>query len=501
MALSDDGHITREAENGALAIKMLEEKDADLVITDLRLPDISGLDVLQYAKKQDPNRPVVLITAFASTETAVTAMKAGAFDYLEKPFHIEDLRLLITRALEQGELRRENVRLKEELAQHHHGGKTRVLGKSPPMRRVMELVKRVARTDATVLVTGESGTGKELIARAIHQHSPRHEHAFVAINCAAIPETLIESELFGHAKGSFSGAVNSRKGVFVEADHGTLLLDEIGEMPLNTQAKLLRALQEKQVRPVGASGDRSVDVRVVATTNRDLAREVAENRFREDLYYRINVVNLHLPSLRERTDDIPLLTAFFLDRCAKRHVLPARTLSPEAMDCLNRYPFPGNVRELENIIEGAVSLTLGERLELAALPERVRNNTPGEKKIPIPKRHALSPPSVERMFDAIPPPSSAPGHMQQNETPPDPHQPHPKQENDLEHTLAQQSGTLLDQVQSLTDQKINLEHILMETEKTLIYLALEKSGGNKTRAAELLGLTFRSFRYRLGKFE
>ena len=437
MALEKVGHRLLEAEDGQEAIQLLETADWDLFITDLRLPDTDGLDLLRHAKKLAPEKPVVLITAFASTATAVTAMKEGAFDYLEKPFPMEDLHLLVTRALEQGALKRENQQLKQALKERT--GDSEIIGNSPPMRHILELARRVARTDASVLISGESGTGKELIARFVHRHSPRADGPFVAINCAAIPENLIESELFGHEKGAFSGAVASRKGVFVEAENGTLLLDEIGEMPINVQAKLLRVLQERTVRPVGGTGDRKVDTRLITTTNRDLTDEVAQGRFREDLFYRINVVNLQPPPLRERREDIPLLAARFVALFARRYSLPVRGMTPEAMASLMSHPLPGNVRELENIIEGAVSLSTSNRVERSALPV------------------------------------TAPG--------------------------AGNNSPDTDSPFQLPEAGIDLEAALYDLESQAISQALKKTSGNKTKAAGLLNLSFRSFRYRLLKLK
>ncbi|MBF0611745.1 MAG: sigma-54-dependent Fis family transcriptional regulator [Magnetococcales bacterium] len=434
LTLENGGHRVVEAATVKEAMGKLEEA-SDLVITDLRLPDGSGLDVLRQAKKLDSGRPVLLITAYASTETAVIAMKEGAFEYLEKPFSLEDFHLVVSRALEQASLTRENARLRQALAERPD---PMVVGSSPAMRRLTELALRAARTTATVLITGESGTGKELIARMVHQASSRANAPFVAINCAALPETLIESELFGHVKGAFSGAVSHRKGVFMEADGGTLLLDEIGEMPLSTQVKLLRVLQERVVRPLGGAGEKTVDVRVLATTNRDLTQEVAAGHFREDLLYRIQVINLAMPALRERREDIPLLVARFIDKSAKRYGLPVKGIEPAAMDCLMNYNFPGNVRELENLMEGMVSLAMGEKVEYASLPVYIRNY------------HA---------------------------------------------SLSTEVGQEI----TLGDEGVDLEAILTNLESRLIRQALDKSDGNKTRAAELLKLSFRSFRYRLAK--
>ncbi|MBF0165002.1 MAG: sigma-54-dependent Fis family transcriptional regulator [Magnetococcales bacterium] len=433
LALEGSGHRTLSAATGAEALRLLENAHWDLLITDLRLPDLSGLELLRRAKELAPERPALLMTAFASAATAVTAMKEGAFDYLEKPFVMEELHLAVTRALEQGALKRENVRLRQVIGERDAGEE--IVGASSAMRQVLELARRAARTDASVLITGESGTGKELVARWIHGSSARARGPFVAVNCAAMPEGLIESELFGHARGAFTGAVAQRPGLFVEADHGTLFLDEVGETPLALQAKLLRVVQERLVRPVGGVGERSVDVRLLAATNRDLREEIVAGRFREDLWYRINVVNLRLPPLRERREDIPLLAARFVERHARKYGLAIQGFAPEVMDCLLRYDFPGNVRELSNLVEGAVALTVEGRVELDSLPEAVRCGVRTER------------PVAFRL---------------------------PEGGLDLEAHLAALEASALDQ-------------------------ALELSQGSKTRAAELLGMSFRTFRYRLGK--
>ncbi len=437
MALEGSGHQVLAAANGESALGFLEKADWELFITDLKLPDSDGLELLRHAKKLAPERPVLLITAYASATTAVTAMKEGAFDYLEKPFPIEDLHLVVARALEQGALKVENRQLRQVIDKQR--GKSEIIGTSPAMRHLLELAKRVARTDASVLISGESGTGKELIARHIHRHSGRAKGPFVAINCAAIPETLIESELFGHAKGAFSGAMASRKGVFVEAENGTLLLDEIGEMPINVQAKLLRVLQERTVRPVGGTGEKPVNVRLISTTNRDLSEEVGNNQFREDLFFRINVVHLQPPPLRERQADIPALVAHFVAIYANRYNLPVKGVTREVMEFLVSHPLSGNVRELENIIAGAVSMTMGELVELNALPEPMR---------PAPSRTSRP----EARFD-------------------------------------------------LPERGMDLEGFLADIETSLLRQALERTDGNKTQAAELLGLSFRSLRYRLAKLK
>lgn len=339
----------------------------DVVVTDLAMPDGSGMDVLAAARRKDANLQVIMVTAYATTEQAVQAMRQGAYDYIQKPFKNAELLAVIEKAVEKKRLIEENSALKAQVAQ---GGLTArngpIVGKSHAMEQVMRLVQRVASAPSSVLVTGESGTGKEMIARALHEAGERRAQAFVAINCAALPEALLESELFGHEKGAFTGAERRKDGLFRTADGGTLFLDEIGELPLALQVKLLRALQERRIRPVGGDEERPVDVRVVAATNRDLEHEVQQGRFREDLYYRLNVINLHLPPLRERPEDIPPLAEHFL---AKHGRSQGKQLSftPEALRCILGRSYKGNVRELENVVERAVTLALGEQITAADL--------------------------------------------------------------------------------------------------------------------------------------
>jgi DNA-binding NtrC family response regulator len=330
----------------------------DLVVTDLQLPDGDGLVILRHVKDVAPETAVIVLTAHGSADTAVAAMKLGAHDYLIKPFDIDELRIRARQAIEGANLRRENRELRAQVGVR--AGIQGLIGKSAAMRSVIERIRAVAGSSSTVLIVGESGTGKELVARAIHDLSPRKGRPFVAVNCGAIAESLLESELFGHVKGAFTDARQSREGVFEQAHHGTLFLDEIGEMSLAMQVKLLRVIQEKRVRRVGGSEETPVDVRVIAATHRDLIQMVREGTFREDLYYRIDVIQLPLPPLRERLDDIPLLVAEFSGRLSRSGGIPKRAFAPAAMAALMRHPWPGNVRELENVVERAQTLASGD---------------------------------------------------------------------------------------------------------------------------------------------
>ena len=404
----------------------------DLVLCDIMMADGNGLDLLREI--QDPetggDKPpaVIMMTAYTSTRSAIEAMKAGAYDYVSKPFDVDEIKVVCKRALEQAELKDENVYLRRELEQKYRFGN--IIGKSPRMRAVFTLVDRVARTSSTVLVEGESGTGKELIARAIHFAGSRSEQRFLSINCGAMPENLLESELFGHVKGAFTGAVKEKPGLFQEADGGTLFLDEIGEMTPGMQVKLLRVLQEKSLRRVGGSREESVDVRIISATNRDLEAMVGRDEFREDLYYRINVIPVKLPPLRERREDIPLLVEHFLERYVEELDIDKRQVSVEAMRALESYDWPGNVRELENVLERAVALSTSEMLRREDLP-----------------RHVLGGPRDDPSAATL-----------------------PAEGMDLEAHLEAVRGTLMRQ-------------------------ALDRCEGVQTRAAELLGMSFRSFRY------
>ena len=352
--LKEESYEVLTAQSGEDGLKIVEETDLDLVLTDMRMPGMGGLEFLKAIKKYNKDLPVIMITAFGEVEKAVVAMKAGAYNYLAKPFNNEELLVNIRKAIEHYSLLRENLRLRSEAKIRY--GFASIVGKNSRMQEIYQLIEKVAPTTASVLVTGESGTGKELVARAIHSNSPRENAPFISVNCAALPETLLESELFGHERGAFTGATSLRKGRFELADNGTLFLDEIGDIPLSLQAKLLRVLQERNFERVGGVKPIKVDVRIITATNRDLKDEVDNAHFREDLYYRLNVLHIHLPSLRERADDIPMLTDYFINKFAKLLNKPNLKISGDALRYLTGLSWEGNVRELENTIERAAIL-------------------------------------------------------------------------------------------------------------------------------------------------
>jgi two-component system response regulator PilR (NtrC family) len=430
------GHRVEAAADGEQARKAISAREFDVVITDLRMPDASGLDVLADAKKQRPDTQVIVVTAFATAETAIAAMKAGAYDYLTKPFKVDEVGLVVDRALERRTLHRQNIVLRDEIKGRFK--LDRLLGKSPAMQRVFEMVRKIAPARTSVLLIGESGTGKELAARALHELSGRSENAFVAVNCGAIPEALIESELFGHVKGAFTGANTDKVGLFEAAHSGTIFLDEIGELPVSMQVKLLRVLQERKVKRVGGVAEKEVDVRVVAATNRDLETEVEKGTFRQDLFYRLNVIQLPLPPLRERREDVSLLVDHFIRKFSAEHGRTIAGIDPDAMSALMSHSFPGNVRELENLIERAVTLAPADRISVDSLPTLGTLSTTG-------------------------------------------------------------AGANLGPAPSLPDEGIDLEKVVEEFERGIIIKALERTRGNRTEAARLLKVTFRSLRYRLSK--
>jgi two-component system response regulator PilR (NtrC family) len=428
------GYRVEVAADGGEAKRVLAAREFDVVITDLRMPEVGGLDVLAEAKRLQPETQVIVVTAFATAETAIAAMKAGAYDYLTKPFKVDEVGLVVERALERRVLHRQNVVLRDEIKGRFK--LDRLLGKSPAMQRTFEMIRKIAPAKTSVLLIGESGTGKELAARALHELSTRVEHPFVAINCGAIPEALIESELFGHVKGAFTGANTDKVGLFEAAHGGTIFLDEIGELPISMQVKLLRALQERKVKRVGGVQEKEIDVRVVAATNRDLETEVEKGTFRQDLFYRLNVIQLRLPPLRERREDIPLLVDHFVKKFSAEHGRTITGTDPDAMSALMAHNFPGNVRELENLIERAVTLAPGDRVSLEALP------------------------TLSSLSVAAPNVGPAP---------------------------------------TLPETGIDLEKLVEAFERNLIIKALERTRGNRTEAARILGVTFRSLRYRLSK--
>lgn len=418
------------------AIALGERQDFDLILCDLCIGDQSGLDVLRAFKANQPATEVIIVTAFATVENALEAMRLGAYDYVTKPFKNQELALLIDRALEKRELSRENESLKIQLSASARQHRRDLVGESPSMREVQALIDKVAQSRTNVLVVGESGVGKELVARALHHQSPRARGPFVPINCGAIPEGLIESELFGHVRGAFTGAMGDRSGLFKAAQGGTLFFDEVGELPLSAQVKLLRALQERRIRPVGGVRDIEIDVRLVAATNRNLALEVREGRFREDLFYRLNVIQICVPPLRERQEDIVPLARNFVEQNARELGIAVPVLSEAVVTQLCRYGWPGNVRELQNAMERAVTLCEGGRIEIDTLPATVR----GE---------------AVRFEDKL----------------------------------------RLD----LPAEGLDLESHLEGLERHLLLEALARTGGNRTHAAKLLGLSFRSMRYRMAK--
>lgn len=352
------------------ALEALEKNgDYDLILTDIKIPQISGMEVLKRVRKKRPDIPVIMITAYGTIKQAVDALKAGALDYVVKPFNVEELKIIVAQGMEQRRLKQENLYLKKELDEKSRF--ENMVGKSKVMRELYALIDKIAVTDSTVLITGESGTGKEMAARAIYLSSRRRGRAFVSLNCSALPENLLESELFGHMKGSFTGAIANKKGMFEVAEKGTLFLDEVGEMSPWTQVKLLRTLQERRIRRVGGNDEISVDVRIIAATNQDLKQKIAEGKFREDLFYRLNVISLEIPPLRRRKEDIPLLVSHFLEKYCGKMNRGMKRLAPEVIRIFEAYGWPGNVRELENVVERIVAIEERETITEKSLPEEL----------------------------------------------------------------------------------------------------------------------------------
>jgi two-component system response regulator PilR (NtrC family) len=435
--LKREGYRVDCAENGRRAVALVGQNNYDLLLCDIRLGDISGLDVLRACKKHHPGTVVIMISAYASTETAVEAMNEGAYDYVPKPFNKDELLETVAKALKLRTIEQEKELLEGELKRSLNFGM--IVGNSPAMQYIYKMIRQVSKTKTNVLITGESGTGKELIARAIHMESDRRGQPFVAINCGGIPETLMESELFGHKKGSFTGAIQDKPGLFQEAHRGTIFLDEIGELSPPIQVKLLRAVQEKTVRPVGGTEDVSVDIRIVSATNKSLEKEVIAGKFREDLFYRLNVIEIKVPALRDRKADLKPLSQHFLEKYAREMGKEINKLSSYALDMMLKYDFPGNVRELENLLERSVALSTTNIIlpDSLALSVHKRRWIEGIK---------------DRRFD-------------------------------------------VDEV----SKGVALDAILEEIEAAYLKKALDCSRGNKNRAAELLGISFRSLRYRLEK--
>lgn len=368
--LSKRGYVVDISPKPKEALEKFASDGFDIIVTDINMPEMSGLEILKQVKSMAPDTIVIMITAFATVSSAVESMKLGAYDYIIKPFNMEEFVLIIDRASEQILLKKELELLRKEVQQKYSFGN--IIGKSPLMRKVFQLIRQVASTNSNVIIYGKSGTGKELVAKAIHYNSSRKDKPFIAVNCSAIPESLLESELFGHEKGAFTGAVSSRKGLFEEANGGTIFLDEVGDMSLAMQAKLLRVIEDKEIRAVGSDKPRKIDVRIIAATHKNLEKAVKEGTFREDLFYRLNVIPIYLPELRERVEDIPLLVEYFLKKYGEEAGRPNIRISREALACMMKYSWPGNVRELENLIERLVVLSPADEITVNDLPEHIR---------------------------------------------------------------------------------------------------------------------------------
>lgn len=364
-----EGYSVETAFSARKALDLMDKREFDLVLTDVKLPQMSGMDILKHVKDRKPDIPVVMITAFGTISQAVEAFKMGATDYVVKPFDVDELKIIVAQSLEKRRLKEENILLKKELAEKYSFAN--MVGKNREIQKIYDLIEKISGSDSTVLIRGESGTGKEIAARAIHFFSPRRDKPFVSINCGALPESLLESELFGHVKGSFTGAIANKKGMFEVAEKGSLLLDEVGEMSPVTQVKLLRSLQDKNIRKVGGTEEIPVDVRIIAATNQDLKQKISERKFREDLFYRLNVISFEIPPLRKRKDDIPLLTNHFLNRYCEKMGRKLKRLTPEVINIFEAYPWPGNVRELENVIERIVAIEERETVTVSSLPEEL----------------------------------------------------------------------------------------------------------------------------------
>jgi len=440
ITLRKEGYRVTTARSGRKAVEAFENAPYDLVISDIKMPDMSGVEVLRKVKEVAPETPVIMITAYSSAETAVEALRLGAYDYIAKPFKIDELKVTIKNALEKSQLKEQVVTLKRTLREKH--GLDAILGRSPKMIKLFELIESVASNNSTILITGESGTGKELAARAIHVHSSRREQPFVSVNCGAVPESLLESELFGHLRGSFTGATTNTKGLFEVAHTGTILLDEIAEMSPSMQVKLLRVLQEKKIRRIGATEEMEVDVRILAATNKNLEEMVAEKTFREDLYYRLNVIPIHMVPLRERREDIPLLAEHFLTKANGHMNKRIAKISDEAMELLCQHDWPGNVRELENVIERAVALEPSQLILPERLPEKIQQGNGG--------------------------------------------------------VAVGRGGESLDE---LPEEGLDFHKHMDSIQKRLLSMALARAGGVQTRAAKFLRMNLRSFRYLLQKYD
>ncbi len=369
MVFKKEGYRVRATLSAKKALELLNKEEFGLILTDIKLPEMSGFEILKRVRESKPDIAVVMITAYGNVKQAVEALKAGAFDYVVKPFDVDELKIIVAKALEKKRLQEENILLRKELKEK--SSFETVIGKSKKIKQVYSMIEKIAGTDSTILVTGESGTGKELAARAIHSLSPREENRFVSINCGALPENLLESELFGHVEGAFTGAVADKVGLFEVAQRGTLFLDEVGEMAPWTQVKLLRTLQDKKIRRVGGTEEAAIDVRIIAATNQDLKKKISEGKFREDLFYRLNVISFEMPPLRERKEDVPLFVNHFLKKYSMEIGKSMKRIAPDVMKLFESYPWPGNIRELENVIERTVAIEDRETITLDSLPDEL----------------------------------------------------------------------------------------------------------------------------------
>ena len=471
------------------AIKALKEEPFNFVISDIKLPDGDGLDLLAHIQKHYPGLPVCMITAHGNMDTAIRALKLGAFDFVNKPFDLKQLRSICKAALKENpgpDGGAGNTKPTATTGGGRSTNKVELIGDADIMQRVRDMIARVARSQAPVFIHGESGTGKEVAARSIHHQSNRGEGAFIAVNCGAIPENLVESEFFGYKKGAFTGANQDQDGLFVAANGGTLFLDEVADLPLSMQVKLLRAIQERAVRPIGGDREEAVDVRIISATHHDLAKRVSEGKFREDLYYRLNVIELTMPPLRERDGDIAILSRHLLAKLARDSGYPQAQLTPKALRKLENYDFPGNVRELENILERALTFVEGNMIEA----EDIHVN---ENRLPAHNEPAAAPQPVHAYQ---PPPQPYPYPPQQPAYAPPPHYPHRDEDS---APYPQEAATYPPPPRSAAQLPDDLEDYMQTMEKNLLLKALEDCNYNKTKAAEKLGISFRAMRYKLKK--
>ena len=474
------------------AIKALKEEQFNFVISDIKLPDGDGLDLLAHIQKHYPGLPVCMITAHGNMDTAIRALKLGAFDFVNKPFDLKQLRSICKAALKENpgpDGSAGNTKPTATAGGGRSTNKVELIGDADIMQRVRDMIARVARSQAPVFIHGESGTGKEVAARSIHHQSNRGEGAFIAVNCGAIPDNLVESEFFGYKKGAFTGANQDQDGLFVAANGGTLFLDEVADLPLSMQVKLLRAIQERAVRPIGGDREEAVDVRIISATHHDLAKRVSEGKFREDLYYRLNVIELTMPPLRERDGDIAILSRHLLAKLARDSGYPQAQLTPKALRKLENYDFPGNVRELENILERALTFVEGNMIEA----EDIHVN---ENRLPAHNEPAAAPQPVHAYQ---PPPQPYPYPPQQPAYAPPSHYPHQHSRDEDSAPYPQEAATYTPPPRSAAQLPDDLEDYMQTMEKNLLLKALEDCNYNKTKAAEKLGISFRAMRYKLKK--